>query len=135
MSVLFSKRLVFSPGMKIDNLGSQLAQKANIAQEAWITPTLLNSWAQQNSINYPVRYMKDSMGFVHLKGVLNSGTYNTIAFNLPVGYRPAKDTFVVSRDSSSAKPGVVNANGDFYPTSATFSSWIAIDSVSFRAEA
>ena len=35
------------------------------------------------------RACKDSLGFVHLDGVLTGGTANTNAFRLPRGFRPA----------------------------------------------
>ena len=43
--------------------------------------------------------MKDSMGFVHIKGMVKGGTVSasTQAFTLPDGYRPAKkECFVVN---------------------------------------
>lgn len=64
----------------------QLAEKANKAQEDWITPTLLNEW-EIYSINFPVGYMKDEFGFVHVKGAVKNGT-TRVVFILPSGYRP-----------------------------------------------
>lgn len=73
-----------------DYINASLATKT---QEAWTAPTLVNSWVPTTNVNYESPgYMKDQMGFVHLKGTIESGitTTGTTIFTLPVGYRPAK---------------------------------------------
>lgn len=62
--------------------------KANKAQEAWITPTLLNGWTQITG--QEAAYMKDTLGFVHFKGTVTTGTLSSVIFNLPAGYKPAQ---------------------------------------------
>ena len=59
--------------------------KANKAQEEWITPTLLNGFT--NTV-VPLRYKKDSLGFVHIQGQVENITTDKTIFVLPVGYRP-----------------------------------------------
>jgi len=59
---------------------------------AWVAPTLLNSWANFGSAFETIGYLKDPLGFVHLKGVATGGATNTIAFMLPAGYRPGAKT-------------------------------------------
>lgn len=65
---------------------------AAITQETWIAPTLLNSWVNYgiSSVLQVAGYMKDSMGFVHLRGAIKNGTTTagTTLFTLPAGYRP-----------------------------------------------
>jgi hypothetical protein len=63
--------------------------------EGWKTPTMLNSWINygRDGADYiyaPAGYMKDLMGFVHLRGLIKGGTPGTtsVAFVLPKGYRP-----------------------------------------------
>lgn len=58
----------------------------------WIAPTLLNSWANLGGAFETAGYLKDPLGFVHLKGVLQSGATNTVGFVLPAGYRPGAKT-------------------------------------------
>jgi uncharacterized protein YjbI with pentapeptide repeats len=61
-----------------------------IKTEAWHTVTTFqNGWSAYNASSFPVQYMKDPMGFVHLRGLVGGGTqgYNTV-FTLPAGYRP-----------------------------------------------
>ena len=57
-------------------------------QQAWQAPTLLNGWTNYDATTWdPVGYMKDSLGFVHLRGFVKGGTISTgtIVFKLPVG--------------------------------------------------
>lgn len=81
------------------NVNSQLAQKANIAQEAWIAPTLLNGWTNGAS---PIRYMKDEFGFVHFKGRATSPGVSGIVFTLPAGYKLSAVQYFAGATGSSA---------------------------------
>jgi len=85
-----------------------LDSKANKAQEAWITPTMLNGW-----VGTLVGYMIDSFGFIHLRGSVASGTINTIAFNLLAPYRPAGTKYYAT-ESTATPAGVVyvSSGGD-----------------------
>lgn len=56
-------------------------EKAGKAQEAWITPTLLNSWTGT------VQYRKDTLGNVHFRGTASGGANDTVMFDLPLSYR------------------------------------------------
>jgi len=59
-----------------------LALKANITQEAWITPTLING------ATGIIQYMKDSMGFVHFRGNVKMPVGMATSFmQMPIGYR------------------------------------------------
>lgn len=72
----------------VDALNSDkvsLATQVDSTQEAWNTPTLLNSYTAPRSIGY----FKDSLGIVHLRGTATGGSADTI-FTLPVGYRPSQ---------------------------------------------
>jgi len=102
------------------------------AQEAWITPTLLNSWVNFGGGYSTVGYYKDSLGIVHVKGIVKSGTAVGI-FVLPAGYRPVEilrlPTFTngvfgwISIDTA----GDVNAGGGYSNVS------FALDVVNFKA--
>jgi len=62
-----------------------------IDQEDWIAPTLQNSWVNYGPPCETAGYMKDSMGFVHLRGLVKDGSIGdevTIC-TLPAGYRPS----------------------------------------------
>ncbi|GAA4865074.1 hypothetical protein GCM10023310_50720 [Paenibacillus vulneris] len=60
--------------------------KAGKVKSQWITPTLLNGWSVETSVGY----MKDELGYVHLKGRVTGGPENTDIFILPSGYRPTQ---------------------------------------------
>jgi len=77
-------------------------------QEAWIAPTLQNSWVNYGSGFDAVGYMKDALGFVHIKGFVKSGTTTaaTVLFTLPAGYRPGGNTYLTSGFGAG---GTINA--------------------------
>lgn len=59
-----------------------LALKADKTQENWLTMTLINGWTGI------LEYMKDSLGFVHLRGNVKTGVPISTIGILPIGYRP-----------------------------------------------
>jgi len=69
------------------------ADSPQLIQEAWVAPTLLNSWVNLAGGFATAGYYKDSTGTVKIKGLIRSGTKTagTVFFTLPVGYRPAED--------------------------------------------
>ncbi|WP_434351029.1 hypothetical protein [Trichococcus flocculiformis] len=84
-------------------------EKANKAQEAWITPTLLNGWVHGTN---PIKYRKDSVGNVHIEGsVKNGGGTFTQIFMLPVGYRPLDTKYFPILSSYSSGAAYVDASG------------------------
>lgn len=96
-------------------------------QEAWITPTL-----SLGTATTATGYMKDSLGFVHLRGQVNvSGTGNI--FTLPAGYRPG--TYKEYGVSSGGSFGVIGIS-----TSGVVSKLVGsngncdLDVVTFKAE-
>lgn len=58
--------------------------------EAWIAPTLINSWVNTGSPEAEAGYCKDAFGWVHLKGSIEAGNSGSVAFTLPSGYRPVE---------------------------------------------
>jgi len=56
--------------------------------EVVVNPTLINSWVNKGGGDKTAVYWKDMMQIVHLEGTISSGVIGTVAFNLPVGYRP-----------------------------------------------
>ena len=83
-------------------------------QESWIAPTFLNSWVNCGGTLDTVGYMKDSMGFVHLKGCMKNGAIGQEAFRLPSGYISGKhQSFAVisSADGTNIIIGTVHIHG------------------------
>ena len=108
--------------------------KANKAQEAWITPTLLSGWINFDSATYPsCAYMKDEMGFVRLKGMVKGGTIGSNVFALPPGYRPLKTTYFTA-DSSNAWGQCIVSLGGTVVAHMGGATWFGLDNITFRAE-
>lgn len=64
-------------------------------QMPWIGPALSNNWVNFGGGYDTVGYMKDTMGFVHIRGFIKSGTATagTLLFTLPAGFRPGSHTY------------------------------------------
>lgn len=107
----------------------RLELKADKTQEAWITPTLLNgATASPGTL---VQYMKDSMGFVRLRGLVQNVTVGQTVFNLPVGYRPSQNMYFVGRSGGNTVCTILvlttgNVQVDMY------NSYAALDSVTLK---
>lgn len=84
-------------------------------QEAWVEPTLLNGWVIQSPDNSHPAYMKDGLGFVHIKGYVANGTQDAVVFVLPIGYRPLRPESFISL-SNNGTPAIgtvtITPNGD-----------------------
>lgn len=116
--------------LEIVRLSELVNKKANIAQEAWITPTLQNTYA--SVLGYPVGYYKDDFGVVHLKGRVGTGTAGTIIFTLPVGYRPSADIYIicaVDNGSSYTRVKISAIGGQIY--TGTYVNFVDLASISF----
>jgi hypothetical protein len=71
----------------ISTLSSQVGLKANSAQSTWINVTYSSNWVDFSTTYPPTSYMKDTLGFVHLRVNCKTGASNPIA-NLPANYIP-----------------------------------------------
>lgn len=131
------------PGFDTDTrklwIGSPIGnvQVAMATQEAWIAPTLLNSWINFGAATSAAGYVKDDMGVVRLKGLLKSGvtTPLTIILTLPAGYRPSEQlTFSVESFNGSYIVGVVSVdtNGSVVIQAGGNGS-LSLDGITFRA--
>ncbi|GAB6043566.1 C1q-like domain-containing protein [Endothiovibrio diazotrophicus] len=110
---------------------------------AWAEPPLLNGW-----VNYgydgndyaTVAYRKDGEGFVHLRGLVKNGT--GVIFNLPPGYRPAKNevfptvafngAFMFGRVDVNGMNGVQASDGDVIVHAG--SGWVTLSGIIFQAD-
>ena len=113
----------------VEAVKEQLDLKANVAQEAWITPTLLNGW---DSVS-PVRYMKDSMGFVHFKGRILGGADGSTSLTLPTGYRPDDPrTFVIATNWFNICFATVSNSGSIRISFQTITQYVDLSTITFR---
>ncbi len=108
-----------------------------VDQQAWIAPTLTNSWANFDAANYsPAGYFKDTLGIVHLRGAVKSGTIGQAIFTLPVGYRPPKIEWhpAISSSPSTLTLSLVTVSSDGQViASAGANTWFSLDGITFRA--
>lgn len=98
-SVVTSGRDAVIGGNAIRSTGAVSASDIDLtslpaAQQAWQTPTLLNSWTNHSASYASAQYMKDSLGFVHIKGLVKGGANGSIIFTLPAGYRPLESQYI-----------------------------------------
>lgn len=85
------------------------------AQQAWQTLSLSNSWVAFGGAYATPRYMKDSLGFVHVEGLIKSGTMGQIAATLPVGYRPSGTMYWGSASSGAIGIADIASSGTITP--------------------
>lgn len=69
----------------------------------WIAPTLLNSWVNETVSGYPnAGYRITSDGELEIRGGIKSGASGTVAFQVPIGYRPVSPGLFVTRTAACA---------------------------------
>lgn len=99
----------------------------------WSAPTLLNSWANYGGAFHNAGYFKDSLGFVHLRGLVKSGTTGYPIFTLPAGYRPtAAHMFSVHAGGAEARvEAVVDGNVYVAAYSGGNNNYVSLDGITF----
>ena len=100
--------------------------------DGWITPTMANSWVRYDTTYDNAGYFKDSMNFVHLRGLIRSGTASTV-FQLPVGYRPLMRKIFPSVSNQTISRTDVRPDG-WIEFSAYNNAWVSMEGITFRAE-
>lgn len=60
------------------------------SQEPWKTPVLNGKWKVPGGFQTP-QYVKDPLGWVHLRGIVQNTAEEPLLFTLPEGYRPKKN--------------------------------------------
>jgi phage minor structural protein len=113
-----------------------LTVDGKITVESWNSVTFQNGWSAFNSTSYPVDYYKDVMGIVRTRGLITGGASETVAFNLPAGYRPAYDKYPICLvyDGTNYVTGrlLINTAGDVKPLFST-ENYVSLDGIQFRA--
>lgn len=74
----------------------RLELKADKAQEAWITPTLLNG------ATGTFKYRKNTIGQLEIMAYLTNTPYNQTLFQFPSGYRPSTTSFIGTMSNSDS---------------------------------
>lgn len=118
-------------------MANKITSAQIVAQEAWIAPTLVNSFVNFGTPYSTAGYMKDSLGFVHLRGMVKTGASGATIFTLPAGYRPGINTAHYfagvcqsgHADLVVADTGTVTGYGTGVPI------YVSLSGVTFKAEA
>jgi hypothetical protein len=111
-------------------------QKANKAQEAWIAPTLLNSWVNLGD-SYPTAgYRKNQFGMVELRGIVTGGASGSVICVLPEGYRPAKTcSGVITSSTGTGRVWLYPTGNVTHSTGAYGTGNLDLGNISFEAGA
>lgn len=88
-----------------------------IVQGSWTAVSFTNSWVNFHAAYSPAEYIKDSMGFVHLQGLIKNGTVGQSAFTLPVGIRPPLNMIFPAIMNFVPQRVDVNSDGTVKPQS------------------
>ncbi len=101
-------------------------------------PTFQNSWSNYGNGFAPAAFYKDPLGRVHLKGTITHGGASTVAFTLPVGYRPPESVaFAATAGTGTPKTVSVKVGSDgtvfIFNSGVTGGDPVSLDPVSFRA--
>ena len=110
--------------------------------KSWVAPTFQNSWVNYGDVWETAGYRKDALGYVHLKGLVKSGTIgtSTAIFTLPAGYRPKTGKallFVCMSNNAAGRINVRNNTGDEGKVCCETgnNAWVSLDGITFLAEA
>jgi hypothetical protein len=108
-------------------------------QESWTAPTFQNSWTNYDASSWEeAGYMKDSLGFVHVRGFLKGGTTTpgTTVFTMPAGYRPLKNSYYPGgmNSSSAYTSWQVTPNGEVKVATGGSTTYSPIGHIIFKAE-
>lgn len=111
-------------GKELSNHGYRIRQlERRPAPQAgpWIyvgdagAPAFQNSWANVGGVYTPMRF-RSNIGAVDMEGAIVGGAAGTVAFTLPVGYRPSTTMLLDGVDLDDAfQPWMVESSGDVTP--------------------
>lgn len=118
------------------NVNGHLVTAGPINNEdtAWHFPTLLNGWLNYGGAFATAAYRKDASNYVHVKGLIKSGTIGAAAFNLPAGYRPGGQVLYGTISNNVIGRVDVGTNGDLNITSPSSAAWVSLEGLTFLAE-
>lgn len=118
------------------------------AQQAWQTATLGTGWigfdaGGPSGFGFP-QYMKDSLGFVHVRGLIknssgssNTSSSNSLLLTLPAGYRPGQSMRMPVINSDTFGDIDFKSDGTVVIASTmtvTSGGWVGLNNLHFKAE-
>lgn len=99
----------------------------------YIAPSFLNSWVNYDTTYNDAGYFKDTVGVVHLRGLVKNGTIGTAIFTLPAGYRPIRRQLFTTSSNGALGRCDVEANGNVLANAGN-NAWFSLDGLTFLAE-
>lgn len=108
-----------------------LAKATSSTTTPWTAVTaFLNGWVNFGGADQVAQYRKDSLGQVHVRGIIKNGTIGLAAFTLPVGYRPlATQRFAVPSNNAFGYAQVDSGGNVSVPVGSNV--WAQIDTMKF----
>ncbi len=92
-------------GRTMVTLGPGETLPVTTGDNAYQTPTLVNSWANNGGGFAPATFWKNPSGEVHIEGVVIGGSAGSVIFTLPVGFRPLLGSQIFAVQSGTAGQG------------------------------
>jgi hypothetical protein len=107
-----------------------------IDQEAWRDPApgdFRDGWRNYAGGFHHAGYFKDSMGIVHLKGLVTGGTVgdNSTIFILPTEYRPSHRVLYTVNTGNVLGRVDIRADGRVVPFAGN-NTWLSLEGITFR---
>ena len=97
-------------------------------------PAFQNSWVNYDTTYNSCGFRKDALGYVHLKGLIKSGTIGYTIFTLPSGYRPAKRYLLSTSTNPNAYARLdIQVTGNVDPITGS-KDYYSLDGITFKAE-
>lgn len=94
-------------------------------------PAFANSWVNFGTTDAPAAFWRDPMGWVHLRGLIKSGTIGNVAFTLPPGFRPPlREVFAVLSNGAIGRVDV-QADGQVIPAAGN-NTYVSLAGIHFR---
>ncbi len=117
---------VFSiDNVRITELGDSWHEVDGDATE----PNFTGTWVNYGSVG--MAFLRDDLGFVHIRGEVKDGTAGTSVFTLPAGYRPAANSRFPITYSGGVGFVSVNSDGTVVPEAAAGSLFVSMNGITF----
>jgi hypothetical protein len=97
-------------------------------------PAFQNSWVNYGGSYQTAGFRKDPFGRVYLKGLIKGGANATVAFTLPVGYRPPKYIHMAAASNDAYATVRVDSTGTVQIGNPANTAWASLDELSFDTE-
>lgn len=122
-----------NPNIRIEDFQLPAVEATNYVGASG-QPAFLNTWANYGSGNQAAGFYKDTIGRVHLTGLIKNGTLGSTIFTLPANYRPElREVFMVITGAADQVGRVdVAADGSVIHVSGAVG-YVQLSGISFRA--